>query len=377
MQTLGLYLHIPFCEKRCNYCAFLTFDNQDKLRQRYVDYLKREIALHQDEKRLVDTVYFGGGTPSYLSAQQMTELMDSVKRCFTVAEDAEITIEMNPESVTREHLEAYLKSGINRFSMGVQSFDDQVLKKMGRLHNKQTVFEKVALMKEMGCHNFSLDLMFSNPYQSMDVWEKDIANVIALKPKHLSCYSLMYKPHTNFYKWRESGKITMVDDETDRKMYHLLQKELQKAGYHQYEISSFALPHYEGKHNKKYWTQKDYLGLGLGASSNIRLKRFDNVDNFIAYFQAIDAGQLPIAADSVMELSLEEKEQEYIILNMRLIEGLSIEEVNRKFGIDFLKKYDYAVQKHLKTGLLQLQDGRLKFTQLGLDVGNQFYLDII
>ena len=136
MQTLGLYLHIPFCEKRCNYCAFLTFDNQDKLRQRYVDYLKREIALHQDEKRLVDTVYFGGGTPSYLSAQQMTELMDSVKRCFTVAEDAEITIEMNPESVTREHLEAYLKSGINRFSMGVQSFDDQVLKMMGRLHKK-------------------------------------------------------------------------------------------------------------------------------------------------------------------------------------------------------------------------------------------------
>ena len=269
VQKIGLYIHIPFCEKRCNYCAFLTFDNQGAMIARYVTYLAKEMLLYRHSNYEVDTLYFGGGTPSYLSAEQMTYLMVQLKKVFSIASKAEITIEMNPESVTAERLQAYLSSGINRFSMGVQSFDDRVLAVVGRLHHKKEVFEKVALMKEMECQDFNLDLMFSNPYQSRKIWQSDIALALALDPPHLSCYSLIYKPHTKFYQWREKGIIDGVEDEEDRAMYHYLQDTLQSSGYHQYEISSFAKPNHESRHNKKYWTQQDYLGLGLGASSNI------------------------------------------------------------------------------------------------------------
>lgn len=374
-NRMGLYVHIPFCQKRCHYCDFLTFEHQEDRMDQYVDYLIKEIQLYQNKDYTLDTIYFGGGTPSYLSSQQITRIMNTIGETFNLLDDCETTIEMNPESVTEEKVRRYLELGINRFSMGVQTFNDAVLKTMGRLHNQASVFEKMALLKRLGCKNISIDLMFANPEQDMSILKKDIELALSLKINHLSIYSLMIKEKTLFYSWVRTGKIHLYDDDIERDMYHYIQKTLKNHGFHQYEISSFARGEAESRHNKKYWQLKDYLGVGMGASSNVGLVRSTNHRRFDKYFEMIDQGILPVLLSE--SISMEDREHEYIMLNMRLIKGFSIEDINQKFGIDFLKKYQYAIDKHTKNGVIRISDGRVFFTDFGLDVGNQFYLDIL
>lgn len=374
MQKLGLYIHIPFCAKRCNYCAFLTFAENDQMIEGYVEHLIKEIALYQTDAYEVDTIYIGGGTPSHIPAEQMAKVLEAVKQYFLVSETCEVTIEMNPESVTLEKLAAYQAMGINRYSMGVQSFNDEVLAIMGRVHNRAKALDKIRLLHEASIDNFSIDLMFANPKQDVSVLTEDIETLLRMQVPHVSVYSLMFEPHTNFTKWLREGQISQVDDETDRQMYHLIQERLIADGLEQYEISNFARPGKACQHNLKYWRLEDYLGLGLGASSNIGLERFTNYQNFLTYYEAIDRGERPV--ETLETMSLEEREKEFIMLNTRLIQGFSITEMNQRFGIDFLEKYQAPIAKHLVTGLVEIQGDRFKFTPYGLDVGNQFYVDI-
>lgn len=374
-ERLGLYLHIPFCQKKCHYCDFLTFANMDDKMDEYVDYLCKEIALYQGHPAQIDSLYFGGGTPSYLSSQQMAQIMAAVYRHFNLSDDCEISIEMNPESITAGKLTTYLEYGFNRFSMGVQSFDDQVLKLMGRLHNRQTVFDKVDLMQSMGIDRLGIDMMFGNPKQTMTVLQEDVRLAMTLPIHHISYYSLMIKERTPFQRWVLTGQIKLIEDEEERSMYHYIQDQLAQYGFHQYEISNFAKPGYESRHNKKYWQLENYLGLGLGASSNIDLDRFVNHRRFADYYQMIDAGQAPVQYRE--EMTMEEREKEFIMLNLRLLKGFKLEEINQRFGIDFLSKYQTVLDKHLQTGIINYDADRVWFTDFGLDVGNQFYLDIL
>lgn len=374
-DPIGLYVHIPFCQKKCHYCDFLTFEKQEGMMDKYIAYLCREIEGHKTAGYLLDSLYFGGGTPSYLSADQFARIMTAITGSMALTPDCEITIEMNPESVTQEKIATYLSRGVNRFSMGVQSFDNQVLRLMGRLHDKATVLAKMALLREMGCDNVSLDLMFANPKQDFTVLKDDVEQALALAPDHLSCYSLMIKDHTPFQRWVKTGQIKLYDDELEREMYHYLQERFAEAGFHQYEISSFAQLGKESRHNQKYWHLEAYLGVGLGAASYMKGARMTNYRRFDQYYQAIDQGTFPILLTE--NLSMEDREKEYIMLNLRLLNGFDIAEINQRFQIDFEDKYQVALAKHQKLGVIQVVDGKVAFTPLGLDVGNQFYLDIL
>lgn len=374
-ETIGLYVHIPFCQKLCHYCDFLTFEDQDDVIPQYVDYLIKEMQLYQDRDYILDTIYFGGGTPSHLEADLMAKIMDGIYATFKVTDDCEVSIEMNPESVTEEKIKTYQAKGFNRFSMGVQSFDPKVLQIMGRLHSRQTAIDKFHLLRDLGCDNVSIDLMFNNPRQDMDILNRDIDQAIELNPNHISYYSLMIKDNTNFQRWLKAGRIKLFDEKTDRDMYHNIQDRLSQAGFNQYEISSFARDGKESRHNKKYWQLENYLGVGMGASSNIDLRRFTNTRRFKDYFAAIDQGQMPVESSEMMDL--EEREKEFIMLNMRLRKGFDISVINQRFGIDFKEKYKDALEKHLKYKVIQIEGDHISFTDYGLDVGNQFYLDIL
>lgn len=374
-QAKGLYIHIPFCDFHCHYCSFLTFmANPDRVAS-YVDYLLKEIDLYQSDAFHLDTIYFGGGTPSVLTPQQIKAIMTKLNQVFIISDSAEITMEMNPESVTKEKVEAAIAGGVNRISLGVQSFDNQVLEIMGRLHREEMIYEKINLINRLGIENISIDLMFNNPKQTKEVLERDLDLAMELDIKHISIYSLMIEKNTQYERWINRNTFKIKDDDDEREMYYLIQKVLKENNFIQYEISNFSKPGYQSRHNQKYWHQEDYIGMGLGASGNLANIRYDNQDNFIHYFKDLDQLKKPVK--ETYELSKAERESEFIMLNMRLIEGMSISQINQEYEINFLDKYKEVIDKHLGTGLIELSKDRLYFTPKGLDLTNQFYLDII
>ncbi|MGY3776011.1 radical SAM family heme chaperone HemW [Helcococcus sueciensis] len=373
-EKLGLYIHIPFCQKKCHYCDFLTFIGHDEMIEKYVKYLNKEIEMYRDNDYILDTIYIGGGTPSYLEDELMTSILDKVKKIFTIDDKCEITIEMNPESVTEKKIQSYLKSGINRFSMGVQSFDDEVLKIMGRIHNRKTVIEKLDIMKKKGCQNISIDMMMANPKQDIEILKKDLEIASSLDINHISYYSLILKEHTHFEMWFNEGKINLYDPKEERDMYHLVTNTLKEKGFNQYEISSFSKPGFESVHNQKYWNLKNYLGVGMGASANINLVRTTNTRSFDEYFESIDNGEFPIVERE--ELNTEMREKEYLMLNLRMLKGFEISDINSKFNIDFMKKYKDIVEKHSKNGILEISENSVKFTEYGIDNGNMLFRDL-
>lgn len=373
-EKLGLYVHIPFCEKKCHYCDFLTFIGHDDKIEQYVRYLIKEIEMYKDNDYILDTIYIGGGTPSYLDDDKMVMILDEIKEVFELDENCEITIEMNPESVTEEKIKSYLKAGINRFSMGVQSFDDEVLKIMGRLHDKKTVLDKLDIMNKLGCKNISIDMMMANPKQDIEVLKKDLEIAMNLDISHISYYSLILKEHTHFEIWFSQGKIDLYDPKEEREMYHLVSKTLRENGFDQYEISSFSKPGYESVHNRKYWNLKNYLGVGMGAAANIDLVRTTNTRKFNEYFNLLDNGQFPIVEKE--QLDLDTREKEYLMLNLRMLKGFKISDINEKFYIDFMEKYKYIVDKYSKNGVLEISDNSVKFTEYGIDNGNMLFRDL-
>lgn len=373
-DKLGLYIHIPFCQKKCHYCDFLTFIGHDEIIEKYVEYLNKEIEMYEDLDYILDTIYIGGGTPSYLDENLMTGILDKVKKIFEIDENCEITIEMNPESVTEKKIQAYLDAGINRFSMGVQSFDNEVLRIMGRLHNKKTIIDKLEIMKKLGCKNISIDMMLANPKQDIEILKNDIEIVSNLDIQHISYYSLILKEHTHFEIWFNEGKIELYDPKEERKMYHLVSHTLRDKGFNQYEISSFSKSGFESVHNQKYWKLKNYLGVGMGASANMNLIRTTNTRNFDEYFDFIDKGKFPIVERE--ELDLDTREKEYIMLNLRMLKGFKISDINEKFNIDFMYKYEGLINKYIENGVIEISDNSVKFTEYGIDNGNMLFRDL-
>ena len=378
-NNIGLYVHVPFCLRKCRYCDFLSFEcHDDKALSQYADALCREISTRYEEwpYKIVDTIYIGGGTPSILPAEDMKRVMECICSNFTVADGSEITIEANPATIDDRKLETYLESGINRISIGVQSFDKSILNLLGRAHDKNDALNAVRMAKKAGFHNVNVDMMFGIPGQTLKMWRDSLRQCIFLRPEHISLYSLQIEEGTPFHKMMENGTLEPTPDSTDRTMYHDAIDMLTQAGYHHYEISNGALPGFESKHNLKYWSYKEYLGLGPGASSFIGGHRFKNISSVLEYLKFIKQGLPPVKAEDVEKYTLRDEMGVYVFTGLRKTAGFDIRDFEETFRKDFFDVYDPAILTRLR-GLVEMEGCVLRLTEKGLDVSNKVMAEFV
>ena len=398
-KKTGLYIHIPFCVRKCNYCAFLSFDAETSPRKEYTDALVNEITYRGEQlgHPEIDTVYVGGGTPSVLDISQMRDIMHAVGKSFRVKEGAEITIEANPATLGRKDgvmlakLQAYRFMGFNRLSMGVQAMDNDRLHYMGRIHTAENVVRDMELIRRKGFDNVNLDLMFSIPGETTEDALSDLERILGLDPEHISCYSLQIEEGTPFGDMAEAGELTEVPDEEDRRTYHEICRVLREAGYEHYEISNFAKPGFRSRHNSLYWDMSDYIGVGLGASGFMNGRRYKNISDIEAYIEAF--AKLP-EEGSRIEIPLEEDHlnssfdniSEAVFTGLRRAEGISYEEAidaymrcaegpmhedpKAAFWRIFAEAKEEA-EDYVRRGLLIIDDKGLKLTEQGIDISNQ------
>ncbi len=399
-REMSLYIHIPFCVRKCNYCDFLSFSSSDTVKKQYIKALCQEIesffAVQKQEKDnteeiIIKTIFFGGGTPSILEAKQIEEVMDIIRRSCVIDSDAEITIEMNPGTIKREKLETYQKIGINRLSIGLQTTDDERLKVLGRVHTYEQFLENYKMARELGFQNISVDLMSALPKESIKDYQKDLERVLQLEPEHISSYSLIIEEGTPFY---DNDEILdhLPSEEEDRAMYELTEQMLLERGYHRYEISNYAKTGKESRHNSVYWTGGEYVGFGLGASSYLRSDhpylqdskeqleqcygvRFKNETNIKQYIQN---SYVPILEkEEVTFLSKQEAMEEFMFLGLRMMQGIKEQQFLEQFHISVQSVYGDVVEKFVGMGLLEQTDGRIYFTKKGIDVSNSILCEFL
>lgn len=370
----GIYIHVPFCKSRCIYCGFFSTVSLER-RDEYVEKVCRELEFRKDylKGEDIETIYFGGGTPSQLSVAQLRKILDAVLYIYNVREGAEITLEGNPDDLTLDFLHEVRLLGFNRLSMGVQTFDDERLKFLHRRHSAEQALVAVENARKAGFENMSIDLMFGFPNQTLDEWKQDVSKAVNLGVEHISAYSLMYEDGTQLASKLDKGEIAEVDDELSLQMYQHLVEELRKAGYEHYEISNFAKPSYRSRHNSSYWHGVPYLGVGAGAHSFDGVSRQYNVDSLKGYL----LGEEQIRE----ELAESEKYNEYIFTGLRTCDGVALDELLSKFGKVY---YDYCIlnaEKHILSGKLILDsngNGKiLRLSSTGIFVSNDIMSDLM
>ena len=377
---MELYIHIPFCIRKCAYCDFLSGPQTQEVIGKYVDALITEIASYQDWAKpyCVCSVFVGGGTPSVLHAEQMERVFATLRETFEIAQDAEVTIEANPGTVTREKLETYKRCGINRISFGLQSTNNKELELLGRIHTFEEFQESYQMARAAGFDNINIDLISAIPKQTLGSWESSLRNVIALEPEHISAYSLIVEEGTPFYeKYGEGaeGEVLLPSEEDERQMYHCTEALLREAGYHRYEISNYAKPGRECRHNLGYWERKNYLGIGLGASSLIDNVRYRNTECLEDYIQfTCELNQ--IQKDREI-LSIEEQMEEFIFLGLRKMEGISKKLFQNTFGKTLEQCYGKNIQNMIEKGLLVMEEDVLKLTKAGIDISNYVFTELL
>jgi len=368
---MEIYVHLPFCVKKCNYCDFFSGAFCEKTQEDYVQMLLNEI---EDTCFLgqVSSVFFGGGTPSLLRAEMIEKILEKIRAKFEVSENAEISIECNPGTVTFEKLCAYQKMGINRLSFGLQSTDDALLKKLGRIHTYETFLQSYRDAKKAGFENINIDLISGVPGTTFASNEETLKNVIALKPTHISVYSLIIEEGTPFYALynEENGtqKESCLSEEEDRQITTRTNELLEQAGYEHYEISNYAIPGYACQHNIGYWTGAEYLGFGAAASSYIAHMRFKNALSLHYY-------DLPYIETEM--LSKEAEEAEFFITGLRMMAGVSDADFQKRFHHSFFDSYKEVIQKHVNLGTLIQEKDRIFLTKYGIDVSNAVLCDFI
>lgn len=373
MKRLGLYIHIPFCDKICNYCDFTAFQGANSKILEYVNALKKEIQLKGNKNFFIDSIFIGGGTPSFIDGKYIFEILEEVRENFTVLEDIEISIETNPKTFDEKKLEFYKKAGINRLSIGVQSFNDKILKELGRNHNSKEVFESIELVRKFD-FDINLDLIFGYQKQSVEDILYDLEMVKKINPEHISYYSLIIEEKTKFKALQNAGKLNFLDEDIERKMYHLIVENLEKIGLKQYEVSNFSKEQKESVHNKKYWNCKEYLGMGVSSHSYFEDVRFSNTVNLSKYIKELENGNIPI--DFSENLNMATKKFEYIIMNMRLKEGFLISDYNKLFNVNFLEDNKKVVENAIKNDVVEIKEDRIYFTKKGFDIMDSFFVDI-
>ena len=372
MKRLGLYIHIPFCDRICNYCDFTAFQGANSKIKEYVEALKKEIEFKGNKNFSIDSIFIGGGTPSFIDGKYIFEILEKVKENFIVLDNIEISIETNPKTFDEKKLEYYKSAKINRVSIGVQSFNDKILKELGRNHNSKEALESIELVKKFG-FDINLDLIFGYQSQTIEDILYDLEMVKNINPEHISYYALIIEEKTKFKALQNAGKLDFLDEETERKMYHLIVEKLEEMGMNQYEVSNFAKVGKESVHNKKYWNCKEYLGLGISAHSYLNDERFSNTVNLSKYIKELHNGNIPV--DFREKLDMPTKKFEYIIMNMRLKEGFLISDYNSIFKSDFLYENKKAVKIGLENKVVEIKDDRIYFTKRGFDIMDSFFVN--
>lgn len=374
-KKLGIYIHIPFCARKCNYCDFLSAPETRETKERYLSLLDREMQLYKEivSAREADTLFIGGGTPSFLETDLTDKLLCSVKKWIPSENLKEFTIECNPNSVTEEKLNLYKEAGVTRISLGMQSACDEELKKLGRLHSVKEFEKTYELVRKHGFERVNIDVMATIPGQTIESYKHTLEYVVGLSPEHISSYSLIIEEGTPFYeKYRENPP---VDEDTDRQMYDLTKEILGRHGYHRYEISNYAKEGQECIHNLKYWQGGDYLGLGLGAASCMEHERWSNVRGLTDYEDRICRGQKPV--EQTEELGEEEQKAEFMFLGLRCMEGVSAERFEKKFHQSVEERYGKVLHKYENMGLMRLVNGNWQLTEQGIDVSNHIFADFL
>ncbi len=363
-NSFELYIHIPFCVRKCAYCDFLSAPGSEEAKASYTKALLREIEAVKTEKREVSSIFVGGGTPSALSPSLMGDIFEKIHESFSVAQDAEITIEANPGTLSKEKLFLYKNAGINRLSLGLQSPEEAELKSLGRIHTYEEFLESFSLAREAGFQNINVDLMCALPDQTYEGWIRNLRTVAALHPEHISAYSLIIEEGTPFAK----RKLNLPDEDTEYRMYEDTAGILEEYGYEQYEISNYAKKGLVCRHNIGYWTRKEYLGLGLGAASLWGNQRFSNTSDFSAYLK--ESGSPEKIRENRETLSLEDEMSEFMFLGLRMTEGVSKAEFLESFGTPIESVYGKVLDKYKNMGLLEEKEGRIFLTRAGIHVSN-------
>lgn len=402
-RELELYIHIPFCARKCSYCDFLSFAAPERVYREYMDKLIEEICGQGPnfQEYRVSTIFVGGGTPSILPADLIMELFATLSENFDIALDAEVTLEANPGTLTMEKLEVYRQSGINRLSIGLQSADDKELKYLGRIHSYDSFLKSYQRAKQAGFKNINVDLMSALPGQDVHSWKTTLKKVMMLKPEHISAYSLIIEEGTPFFErfgepeckkgllsggQQENSKKPetasevaaraavmtlpdLPDEDTDREMYHLTKEMMAAQGYERYEISNYAKKGYECRHNTGYWTGVEYLGLGLGASSYTYGYRYHNTEDLQEYL-SLNLYEGGAAARDIEELSLEDKMEEFMFVGLRMMKGVSGSEFLERFGLNMWNVYGDVLKKLEQQGLIEVEAPMVRLTERGIDVSN-------
>ncbi len=377
MESLGIYVHIPFCKRKCKYCDFKSFACEENVYERYINALKNEIkvasksimpTIHE-----VDTIYIGGGTPSLIDAKYIEEIIETIYQNIKVAGNAEVTIEVNPGTVNKEKLEIYKKLGINRLSIGLQTTDNELLNLIGRVHTYEEFLDVYNMAREVGFNNINVDLMLALPTQTESILVDSLLKVINLNPNHISLYSLILEEGTALEKEVEDGKYTLVDEDVERKMYHKTKNILEKNGYNHYEISNFAKKGFESKHNLNCWDQKEYLGFGLAAHSYYRNKRFSNIQDLDEYIDNIEKFIISKNVEVHEIQDRESKAKEFMLLGLRKIDGVSISEFERRFRVHPLFYFRFEISRLEEEELIEVDLDKIRLTKRGLDLANQVF----
>lgn len=379
-KPLSIYVHIPFCNSKCDYCSFVSMVAPEEDKKRYVISLLNEIKMQArkyNDYYTVNSIYIGGGTPSCLDYYYIRDILSCIYKNFAVKNTAEITIEINPNSIDATKVREYILSGVNRFSIGLQSISPKVLKNMGRTHTPMDYQKAISLIREFGVKNISTDIMLGYPTQKLNDVKETCAELIRMNIPHISAYMLQVEDGTKLKSQVDSGLVNIPNDETTLEMYNAVYDMLTKAGYKRYEISNFAKPTYESYHNKIYWKRKDYLGIGLAAHSYINGTRFANTENIVEYCHMIEDKNI-VPTTMSKTLTPEEKREEAIMLSLRTSEGLDLETYKAEFGENFLSKKKELIADLIKQGYLILTTtGKLICTNKGFLVLNKIVLDLV
>ncbi len=376
MKALELYVHIPFCVKKCAYCDFLSAPAGEGERARYTETLIKEIRGYQGRYREyhITTVFVGGGTPSILTGEQIEQIFQALRESFVIDIDAEITIEVNPGTVTGEKADAWKRAGINRISIGLQSVNDEELQMLGRIHTYREFTDTYELLRRKEFANLNVDLISAIPGQTVDSWKRTLTAVAELKPEHISAYSLIVEEGTPFYRLyrgaeeKTTGIPALPDEETERLIYEETETLLEIYGYHRYEISNYAKAGYECRHNTGYWRRTEYLGLGLGASSMIDHCRFCNLSQYEAYINAVQNKQE--LHEDFEKLSATDEMEEFMFLGLRMMKGIGKAEFCQNFGKEIKSVYGKQLRQLEQYGLIESIGDRIRLTKRGIDVSN-------
>ncbi len=374
-NEIGIYVHIPFCKKKCDYCDFISYCNKDNLIEKYVEAMKKEIES-QNIKPEITTIYIGGGTPSYIDSKYIIQIINKIKE-KNVSPNPEITIEVNPGTVTMEKLEDYRSCGINRISIGLQSTNNTLLKEIGRIHDFKQFLETYKMAKKVGFKNINVDLMLGLPNQRIKDLKESLEQILKLKPKHVSVYSLIVEDGTPIANKIEKGELQLPDEELERNMYWFVKNTLELNGYKHYEISNFAKKGYESKHNLNCWNQKEYIGIGVAAHSYRDITRYSNTENIEEYIKNVNNEKFN-KNKIIHEVQKEDDaKKEFMLLGLRKIDGIKISDFKNKFGDNPIYLYRNELKKLIDEKLLIIDNNDIRLSNKGIDLANLVWEEFV